>query len=507
MTIEPLSVSITPQEIWVQPGASAQIQIGLARGPGGDGDAVVALEDEAGANVSADPLTISAGNTTGTLTVHVAAAFAQGSDTTTIDVASGTADAQATLTVHVAGASGAPDESFAGSGVADLPPSSGQDVGAALIALQSGVLVGGTHVETGDAGSVSTMKVFRLGSGGGVDGAFAVTFAPGELRSIAMLPDGRVFAVGDVRGAKADFAAVRMLAAGGLDPTYAVVTPITLGDDVARAAVVEPGGRLVAAGSVGDASAFGVARYTQAPLPLEAGTDAPSDAVSDSASDSAADAGPDAITSHLDPTFGEGGVVVTTLAKPNAGASSMLLGSDGSLYVLGFQADTTTDVALLHYDTSGALLQTTTVPLATGTYGAAAAILQPDGAIAVATDDGGQALILRVLPSGALDTSFGAGGKSALTIGASSASRALARDPSNGDLYVGGFSATRCFVARVSSAGALDTSFASSGILMLTQGDACDVAALAIDDDRKILVLETVTSGGATHMAVGRYWR
>ena len=519
VTIEPLAVSLTPEEVWLQPGASTQIQIALARGPGGDGDATVALEDEAGAGVTADALTIPAGNTTGTLTVHVAKSFAQGSDATTIDVSTGAAAAQATLTVHVAGASGAPDTSFGSNGVSDLAPSAGQDVAAAMIALQSGVLVGGTHVETGEAGSVSTMKVLRLGSGGGVDGSFAPTSAPGELRAIAMLPDGRVFAVGDARGAKADFAAVRILAAGGLDPTYAVETPITLGDDVARAAGVEPGGRLVAAGSVGDASAFGVARYTQVPLPVEAGTDAASDAVADSASDavsdsasdavsdSASDAAVDQVTSHLDPTFGEGGVVVTALAKPNAGATSMLVGSDGSLWVLGFQADKNTDVALLHYDTGGALLQTTTVPLATGSYGGAAAILQPDGAIAIATDDNGQALIVRVLPSGALDSTFGVGGLAALSVGASSAARAIARDPSSGDLYVGGSSGTQCFVARVSSAGALDTSFATSGVLMLPQGDACEVAAVAVDDDRKVLVLATVASGGATHMTVGRYWR
>ncbi len=72
-------------------------------------------------------------------------------------------------------------------------------------------------------------------SGGAVDGTFATTSAPGEPASLAMLPSGDTFAVGDVRTPKADFAAVRILANGGLDSLYAVTTSLTAGDDIAFA--------------------------------------------------------------------------------------------------------------------------------------------------------------------------------------------------------------------------------------------------------------------------------
>ena len=517
VSVAPLAMTLTPDEVWVHPGDAIQVNVALARGPGGDGDAVVTIVDDAGAAVTADPLTIPSGNFVGTLAVHVGASFAQGDATSSVVATAGAAIAVAPFVVHVAGGSGAADTSFGTGGVVDLSPTSGVDVAAAMIALQSGLVIGGTHVETGDAGTTSSMKVVQLTSGGGVDGAFAPTSAPGELWSLARMPDGRIFAVGALRNPKADFAAVRVLAGGGLDPTYAVDTPITLGDDVARAAVVEPGGRLVATGPVGDASAVGVARYTQVPLPVvdaggddggDASDDAGDDGAIDSGADAIADAAVDQVTSHLDPSFGDGGIVVTALAKPNAGSTSMVVAADGSLYVLGYAQDGSTDVIALHYDTAGALTQSVSVPLTTGTTGATAALLQPDGAIVVATDDNGQALTLRLLPNGDLDPGYGVGGLSALAVGPASGARALARDPASGDLVVGGFtdSPHQCFVARVSATGALVTSFASGGVLSIHAGDACDVAAVAVDDAGKIVVLETVSSGGGTHMAVARYW-
>ncbi len=501
VTPTPLVIALTPAEIWVHPGDAKTIAVALARGPGGDGDVTVKADSDAG--FTADALTIAATQTQGTLVVHAPSTFNQGDAILTVSATTQSASASTPLLVHVAGASGTLDTSFGSGGVADLAPSAGQDFARALIALQSGVLVGGTHVETAQA-----MKVLRLTSAGAVDSTFAVTTAPGELFSLATLPNGQIFAVGDVRDTKANFTAVRLLPAGGLDPTYAVTTAISLGDDIAYAGAVEPGGTLVAAGSAGDASAIALARYTQVPLPgPEAGADA--DAAPDDASDSASEAATSPITSHLDPSFGDGGVVVTTLGKPSAGARSLLVAPDGSLYAVGFQQNGTTDVVALHYDTSGGLQQTATVPLGTGTFGAASALLQPDGAIAVASDDNARALVMRISPSGQLDASFGAGGLAALSGSVTSAARAIARDPQSGKLVIGGFSGDsthQCLVARFDAKGALDSTFANAGTLLVSQGDSCDVAAVAIDDDGKVVVLESITSGGLSHMAVARYW-
>ena len=136
----PLAVAVTPQEIWAHPNAAQPIAVALVRGLGGDGDVAVTIETDAG--VTSDPLTIPANASSGSLVVHVAPSFAQGTTTLTVDAQTASALAQASLVVHVAGASGAPDTSFGNGGVADLTPSQGQDLASSMIVLQSGVLVG-----------------------------------------------------------------------------------------------------------------------------------------------------------------------------------------------------------------------------------------------------------------------------------------------------------------------------------------------------------------------------
>jgi len=482
----PLAMSIVPQEIWIAPGAAQTIAVSLVRGPGGTGDVAVTIESDAGLTLVADPLTIPDGSTTGNLTLHAPVSTPQGTSSLTVDAQTANTLAQAALVVHVRGASGTLDTSFANAGTADLTPSTGQDLAAAMIVFQNGVVVGGTHVETSDGGSTSTMKVMRLANGGGLDSTFQTTTANAltDLRSLAMLANEEVYAVGDFVDTKSEFAAVRVLASGGLDPKYAVVTPISLGDDVAYAGAIEPGGQLVAAGSANDAGAIAVARYTQSSTPLS-------------------DASP--VTSELDPSFADGGVLSVALAKPIASASSLLVAPDGSLYVLGRQSDgTSTDVAFLHVTTAGAVDTTMTVPLTSGQIGAASALLDPDGTILVASDDGGQALVMRLLASGALDSTFGASGRA--TFGSQAAARAVARDPSSGDVLAGGAIGAQCLLARLTPQGALDATFATSGTLSIAQGDACAIVAIGVDDNGLIDVLENVTNDGASHMSVSRYW-
>jgi uncharacterized delta-60 repeat protein len=493
VTLTPLVVALTPAEIWIHPSDAKPVAVALARGPGGTGDVAVTIETDVG--FTADPLTIADGKTDGTLVVHVPASFTQGQTMLLVDAKTASASAQAPLIVHVAGASGTLDTAFGNAGVADLAPSAGQDIARALIALQSGVLVGMTHVE-----AASSMKVLRLSATGGVDSSFAVTTAPGDLASLAMLPDARIFAVGSLSNGKSDFAAVRIGAAGGLDPTYAIDTAISGGDDFALAAAIEPGGRLVAAGSAADASTIALARYTQVPLPvLDAGADADADAdidATDASSDvTSTDADASPITSHLDPAFGDGGVVIAPL-DPRTGARSLLVGGDGSLYAIGF-ANSDLDAVALHFDTSGVIdgaFGDAGVARVNGASGAVAAILEPSGTIAVAT----RTSLFHISTTGT------PGSPTALPANASATS--IARDPASGAIYVGGSSGTQCFVVRYTSALALDATFASQGVLAWSSSDACVVAALGIDDDGKLLAFATITSSGATHAAVARYW-
>ncbi len=493
VTPTPLAVALTPQEIWAHSGDAKPIAIALARGPGGDGDVAVTIESDAG--LVADGLSIAAGQSLGTLVVHVPSSFVQGDTAVVIDAASPSALAKATLVVHVAGASGALDTSFGAGGLADLAPSAGQDFARALVSLQNGIVVGATHVET-----APSMRILRLTTSGAIDSSFAETSAPGELGSLAMLPDGRIFAVGDVRDTKASFFAVRIFAGGGLDPTYAVTTSISAGDDLAYAGGVEPGGRLVAAGSENDASVLALARYTQVPLPVpDAGSDSATDATTDAASDAPSDAVVEASpnTSHLNPTFGEGGLVHLPL-DPSAGARSLLVASDGSLFAFGVTQSSLLVAA--HFGTDGSLDTSFGDGGTTSSTGgpAIAALLEPLGTLLVAQPTG----LVRMTSTGAFPAQSFAG------LPGGSTATAIARDPASGAIYVGGFTGSphACLLVRYTAALALDTAFASAGSLTWSAGDACDVAALAVDDSAKVVVLQSITTAGASHMAVARYW-
>ncbi len=468
----PLVVDVVPLEVWAQSGGTATVQISLGRGAGGDGDVAISLTSDAGAGVTADSLTIAAADTKGTLTVHVEPSFTQGSTTMTVEAASSSALATTPLVVHVAGASQTLDTTFGSGGRADLSPASGSEVGRALIMLQGGLFVGGTHTETSDAGTSSSMRVLKLTSGGSIDGAFAETTAPGELGSIVLSPSGAVYAGGTIRSPKADFSAVRILAAGGLDPKFAVATTLTSGDDVALGAIVEPGGNLVVAGSAGGESAVALARYMQSAT-----------AVPDASVDAAT-------TAFLDPTFGDAGIVVTSVGATSR-AQSLLVASDGTLYAVG---EANGAGIAIHYGVTGGVdtaFADGGVVTLSSLGPAAAALLEPNGAIVAVSGD----RAVRVLPSGLLDAAF-----NTAPLGLFTAATALTVDPGRGDLVIGGWSAGSCVIARVSSTGASTSSFT------ITEGNACQVAAVGVDGDGKILVLETVTSGSTTHMVVARYW-
>ncbi|HEY2735105.1 MAG TPA: hypothetical protein VGI70_14010, partial [Polyangiales bacterium] len=132
VTATPLTVALTPAEIWIHPSDAKPIAVALARNAGGAGDVSVTIETDAG--FTADTLTIADGQTAGTLVVHVPPSFTQGETTLTVDAQTPTTLAQATLVVHVAGASGTLDTSFGASGVTALDPGSGQELARAMIA-------------------------------------------------------------------------------------------------------------------------------------------------------------------------------------------------------------------------------------------------------------------------------------------------------------------------------------------------------------------------------------
>jgi uncharacterized delta-60 repeat protein len=165
----------------------------------------------------------------------------------------------------------------------------------------------------------------------GVDVAFA----------LALQPDGKLVAGGVSTG---DYALARYNTDGSLDPTFGtcgrVITDFAADDAVASALVVQPDGKLIAAGrsSVADHPSFSLARY---------------------ASDGT-----------LDPTFGTGGRVVTEIGT-DAEASALVLDPyDGRLVAAGAAGG---DFALARYEGDFSTLKLTKAGTGSGTVTSAPA--------------------------------------------------------------------------------------------------------------------------------------
>ncbi|TMA81131.1 MAG: hypothetical protein E6J77_17415, partial [Deltaproteobacteria bacterium] len=275
-----------------------------------------------------------------------------------------------------------------------------------------------------------------FGSGGrvltdfdGDDAAFA----------LAVQPDGKIVVAGTSNGGgtgSLDFVLARYDSAGALDPTFGsggkVLTDLG-GNDEVFALLVQPDGRLVAAGvsDVAGSFDFALARYN-----------------------------PDGT---LDATFGAAGQVVTDFGPAFVGsdpsncalpiadfhgadvAFALALQPDGKLVAAGVS---TGDFALARYNADGSLDTTfgtcgrVVTDFAGDDAAASALVVQPDGKLVAA---GRRSVashtsfsLARYASDGTLDPIFGAGGRVVTEVGADAEGSALVLQPDDGRLIVAG---------------------------------------------------------------------
>lgn len=204
-------------------------------------------------------------------------------------------------------------------------------------------------------------------------------------RAVVIQPDGKIVAAGNAfNGQHYDFFAARYHPDGSLDPSFGsegiIVTPFTV-DVWVNSAALDSDGRIIVAGERRLSPEPGVvlARYN---------TDG-----------------------SLDTLFGTEGRVVT----PNSGGNSMVLQEDGKIVVVG---DLDENINLLRYNEDGSLDTSFGVDgvakIAKGQeHGPAKDVaIQPDGKILVLGEVGDviygfDPVLVRVLADGSLDTTFG----------------------------------------------------------------------------------------------------
>ncbi|TMA39245.1 MAG: hypothetical protein E6J79_03985 [Deltaproteobacteria bacterium] len=281
---------------------------------------------------------------------------------------------------------------------------------------------------------------------------------------------------------------------GDLDPSFGtggqVITPISSGYDAANALVVQPDGKLVAAGHAYNAgnTVFALVRYN-----------------------------PDGT---LDGTFGSGGKVTTVIGTASRG-TALVLQPDGKLVAAGYTYNgNSTAFALVRYNTNGGLDTSfgsggkVTTAIGSLDDEPFALILQSNGKlVAAGYSDNGSTItfaLVRYNANGSLDTTFGTGGKVTTSIGGvDDEAFALVLQP-DGKLVAAGYAASATTYAfalvRYNSSGSLDTSFGTGGKVTTAIGTLDDEAiALVLQPDGKLVAAGYSDNGASITVELVRY--
>lgn len=424
---------------------------------------------------------------------------------------------------------GSLDPSFGTAGKV-LTTVTGRNDRAFSLALQpDGKLLAG-GAAGGGAGSGSALV--RYNQDGSLDtsfgtGGIAITTLPltvGILtvNSIGIQPDGRIVTTGD---GYLDFSVVRYNANGSLDTTFdgdgIVTCPVSAnGIDSAFSLALYPDGKVVAAGSTdnGGDTEFGLIRLNAdgsldtsfsgdgkliSAFPNDGAyaytvmvrTDGKITAVGNAFDGTSVDfallrCDPDG---SLDPAFGGDGMV-TTEVTPGVFhdlAYSAALQPDGKIIAAGVSRATVNndDFALVRYNTDGSLDTgfdsdgIVTSDIGNGPASGSRVIVQPDGKIVAAAQWRFAYALTRYDTDGAVDTSFGSGGRVWVFPGSSILDLVL--QPDGKILVVGSNGGSRTIISRYNPEGSLDASFGSGGLVTT---NIFTGVKMAVQPDGKILV-------------------
>jgi uncharacterized delta-60 repeat protein len=263
-----------------------------------------------------------------------------------------------------------------------------------------------------------------------------------------------------------------MAHAGDLDTTFGSGGKKTVnfgGTDAARAVLVQPNGRVLAAGGGGPASSFCIVRLRSA-------------------------------NGTLDPTFGSGGKRVIDFGTDDESVYGAALQPDGKIVLAG---DSRLQPAVVRLKANGAL-----DPSFDGdgrklfSWGAigrvTAVVVAPNGKLLLggfSGPEGGNIQVARLNANGALDATFGAGGIATVDFGATEYGEAMARQADGRILVAGRSSPGGAVVARLRATGALDPDFGSGGRVTLPGGGS--LSAVLVQPDRNIVVAGNASGSAA----------
>ena len=290
----------------------------------------------------------------------------------------------------------------------------------------------------------------------------------------AVQADGRIVVVGSA-GSNQDLALARYNSDGSLDPGFGGDGRVVTGfdrDESGTSLAIQPDGQIVVAGlaSPGTVSYYVIARYN---------TDG-----------------------SLDASFGDEGKVVGDFNGRGVYSAEIALQQDGKILLASSTRshEDEGDFALARYHGDGTLDtsfgdggKAITNILNSNEY-SSAVTLQPDGKILVAgtarVDGGAYALLVRYHPDGALDTTFGTGGKVVSSFGGHSMEATAVAVRPNGRILLGGYAwdtGWQFALERYNGDGSLDTTFGIDGRASTVFGSNDQAIAMAVQNDGRIL--------------------
>lgn len=226
-----------------------------------------------------------------------------------------------------------------------------------------------------------------------------------------------------------------------------------------------------------------------------------------------------AASGDLDPSFASGGKYLSTLYGTSMFGPSVAVQPGGRIVVAGKNFNgNDDDFALLALTSAGASEVSAIVPFSNGkNEDAKSVLLMGDGRIVIGGEGNAgtyaQHGLVRFLANGALDTTFGSGGKVSIDFGRLSHLHGIARQTDGklvviGDSYGGVNNGGRIAVARLNVNGSLDTSFGAGGKVEASYGESSNGHAVVIGADGKITIggyVENTNSGLASACYVARF--
>ncbi|MFN8595074.1 MAG: Ig-like domain-containing protein [Anaerolineae bacterium] len=334
--------------------------------------------------------------------------------------------------------------------------------------------IGRTLAAAGDLDTTFNATGYNVSDLGGIDEAYAVT----------VQSDGKIVAAGYSTGTTKQFALARYTSSGALDLTFGssgkVSTSIGSGDAIANAIAVQSDGQIILAGSSLNGAAksvFTLARYIST-------------------------------TGALDPSFGTGGIVTTSLSAGADIAHALAVQNDGKLVVAG---EANAQFAMARYTITGTLDTTfngtgfVTTTIVGSNNIAHAVLIQPaDGKIILVGEvnpgSSNDFALVRYNSNGSLDGTFGASGKTVTDFpaGTNDIAYAAALQADGKIVAAGSINATGSdfAVARYTSGGLLDSTFGSGGLISTTLGSGADEAhGVVVQGNGKIVVGGWSTQG------------